>query len=131
MTQRVEWVPGNQPIPLDANTPPAILISGSLAVFAVDRETGERLHLFSVETGEPLLPLACPAGAAWDIVTIPLETSGLQTAVDLREWEQIFALENWLAKIGEALARFRDPGGKCSGSRRKNPAPQARPARGG
>ena len=110
MTQRVEWVPGNQPIPLDANTPPAILVSGSLAVFAVDRETGERLHLFSVETGEPLLPLACPAGAAWDIVTIPLETSGLQTAVDLREWEQIFAQENWLAKIGEALARFRDPG---------------------
>jgi NHLM bacteriocin system ABC transporter ATP-binding protein len=110
MTQRVEWVPGNQPIPLNANTPPAILISGSLAVFAVDRESGERLHLFSVETGEPLLPLACPAGAAWDIVTIPLETSGLQAAADLREWEQIFALENWLAKIGEALARFREPG---------------------
>ncbi len=89
MTQRVEWVPGNHPIPLDADTRPVILVSGSLAVFAVDRETGERLHLFSVEPGEPLLPLACPAGAAWDITAIPLETSCLQSAVDLREWEQI------------------------------------------
>ncbi len=110
MTQRVEWVPGNHPIPLDANTRPVILVSGSLAVFAVDRDTGERLHLFSVDTGEPLLPLECPAGAAWDITAIPLETSCLQDAVDLREWEQIFAQENWLAKIGEALGRFVDPG---------------------
>ncbi|MGA7413231.1 MAG: ATP-binding cassette domain-containing protein, partial [Bryobacteraceae bacterium] len=110
MTQRVEWVPGNHPIPLDANTPPTILVSGSLAVFAVDRETGERLHLFSVEVGEPLLPLACPTGAAWDITAIPLETSCLQNAAEMREWEQIFAQENWLAKIGEALGRFSDPG---------------------
>jgi NHLM bacteriocin system ABC transporter ATP-binding protein len=110
MTQRLEWVPGNHPIPLDANTSPAILVSGSLAVFAVDRETGERLHLFSVEVGEPLLPLACPDGPAWDIFAIPLETSCLQTTDDLREWEQIFAQENWLAKIGEALARFCDAG---------------------
>ncbi len=110
MTQRVEWVPGNHPIPVDANTQPTILVSGSLAVFAVDRETGERLHLFSIEAGEPLLPLACPVGAAWDITAIPLETSCLQSAVDLREWEQIFAQENWLAKIGEALGRFSDPG---------------------
>jgi NHLM bacteriocin system ABC transporter ATP-binding protein len=110
MTQRVEWVPGNHPIPLDANTQPVLLVSGSLAVFAVDRETGERLHLFSVEVGEPLLRMACPVGAAWDIVAIPLETSCLQAADDLREWEQIFAQENWLAKIGEALARFSEPG---------------------
>ncbi len=110
MMQRVEWVPGNHPIPLDIGTQPTILVSGSLAVFAVDRETGERLHLFSVDSGEPLLPLACPAGAAWDITAIPLETSCLQNAIDLREWEQIFAQENWLAKIGEALARFCDHG---------------------
>jgi len=110
MMQRVEWLPGNHPIPVDANTQPAIVVSGSLAVFAVDRETGERLYLFSVETGEPLLPLACPADAAWDIAAIPLETSCLQTAADLREWEEIFAEENWLENLGEALARFRDPG---------------------
>jgi NHLM bacteriocin system ABC transporter ATP-binding protein len=110
MQREAQWVPGNHPIAIDSDTPPSILAAGSLAVFAVDRETGERLHLFSVVCGEPLFPLACPAGARWDIRAVPLETSCLQPAADLRKWEEIFALENWLAKIGEALTRFGEPG---------------------
>jgi NHLM bacteriocin system ABC transporter ATP-binding protein len=104
------WVAGNQPIPADSSEAPATLVAGSLVVFAVDRETGERLHLFSIGPGEPLFPLACPAGAAWEIAVIPLETSCLQPAAERRDWEEAFALEDWLVKIGEALERFGDAG---------------------
>lgn len=108
MQREAQWVPGNHPIPLDSAFRPVTLVAGSLAVFAVDRETSERLHLFSVECGEPLFPIACPAGAAWDICAVPLETSCLQPTEDVRKWEEIFALENWLTKIGEALTAFGD-----------------------
>ena len=64
MTHPAQWVSGNQAIPLHTGTPPSTLASGSLAVFAVDKETGERLHLFSLEPGNPLLPLAVPVDAA-------------------------------------------------------------------
>jgi hypothetical protein len=107
MTHAAQWFPGNQAIPIGAGTPPATVASGSLAVFAVNRETGERLHLFSLISGDSLLPLAVPPDAAWEIAAVPLETTCLQPTADLREWECIFALENRLAKIGEPLARFR------------------------
>jgi NHLM bacteriocin system ABC transporter ATP-binding protein len=107
VTHAAQWFPGNHAIPIGAGMPPATVVSGSLAVFAVDRETGERLHLFSLISGDSMLPLAIPRDAAWEIAAIPLETSCLQPTADLREWERIFALENWLAKIGEPLALFR------------------------
>jgi NHLM bacteriocin system ABC transporter ATP-binding protein len=107
MTLPAQWVAGNRVIRLDDGMPPSTLVSGSLAVFAVDKGTGERLHLFSIESGDQLLPLSAPEGAAWEIAAVPLETSCLQPNGDVREWERIFALENWLTQIGKALARFR------------------------
>jgi NHLM bacteriocin system ABC transporter ATP-binding protein len=110
MTQPAQWVGGNRAIRLDDGWPVSTLVSGSVAVFAIDKGTGERLHLFSLEPGDQLLPLNAPADAAWDIAAVPLETSCLQPSGDLREWERIFALENWLTLIGKALARFRPAG---------------------
>ena len=111
MTLPLQWVPGNQAIPLDAATPPKTVVSGSLAVFAVDRESGERLHLFGLEPGDPLLPLAppphSPAEAAWELAAIPLEATALQDTGPEQEWQRIFTLENWLEKLGSALGRFR------------------------
>src|SRR5580692_8483431 len=112
MTHPAQWVPGNQAIALDGEMPPSALVSGCMAVFAVDKQTGERLYLFSLESGDQLMPLAAPAAAAWEIAAVPLETSCLQQAADLREWERIFAYENWLAKLGEALARLRPGSGE-------------------
>jgi NHLM bacteriocin system ABC transporter ATP-binding protein len=112
MTPEAQWVPGNQAITLDAGTPLAALVSGCMAVFAVDKETGERLHLFSLESGDMLMPLAVPPAAAWEIAAVSLETTCVQETADLHEWERIFAYENWLAKLGEALARLRPAAGE-------------------
>jgi NHLM bacteriocin system ABC transporter ATP-binding protein len=98
--------PGNQAIPLDADAPPRLLLAGSAAVFAVDRETGERVALFSIEPGEPVLPIACPDSTPWTLVAISLEPCVLESAGDEPEWKTIFALENWLAKLGEAASHF-------------------------
>ncbi len=107
MMQAAQWIAGNQSIPLNAATQPATLVSGSMAVFAIDQETDERLHLFSLEPGEPLLALDCPRDAAWQIAAYPLEMCSVQPADGLRDWEQVFARESWLSKLAEALARFR------------------------
>jgi len=106
LTQPLEWLAGNQPVQLDAGTRWCTVISGSFAVFAVDKETAERLHLFSVARGEPLLSIACPAGADWEIAAVPLEMSCLEAATGRRDRDETFAHENWLGKIGETLARF-------------------------
>jgi NHLM bacteriocin system ABC transporter ATP-binding protein len=100
------WFFGNQNLELNAETRPGLLVSGSVAVFAVDRETGERIYLFSIETGEPVLPIACPPDSPWRIVAVSLETSCVESPGDEPDWAVIFALENWLAKIGEAVSRF-------------------------
>ncbi|HKD08845.1 MAG TPA: NHLP bacteriocin export ABC transporter permease/ATPase subunit [Bryobacteraceae bacterium] len=108
--REARWLAGNQVIPIESINEPATLAIGSLAVFAVDRETSERLYLFGVQQSEPLFPLQVPADAAWDIAAVPLETSCLHPATERGDWEEVFALENWLRKIGEALARFSNPG---------------------
>lgn len=110
MIESPRWIPGNQPMPLDADATPALVLSGSAVVFAVDKETGARRPLFCVDPGEPLLPLPCPPGASWTIVAVPLTSSGLELGRDTREWAGVVALENWLAKIGEAFATFRETG---------------------
>jgi NHLM bacteriocin system ABC transporter ATP-binding protein len=97
---------GNQTLPLDAGTRPGLLTSGSVAVFAVDRETGERVPLFSIVAGEPLLPIACPPDAPWRVIAVSLEPCQVEDFEDEPDWKKIFALENWLAKIGEAVSRF-------------------------
>ncbi|MCU1237182.1 MAG: bacteriocin system transporter, ATP-binding protein [Candidatus Solibacter sp.] len=106
MTREPRWFAGNQTLPLNAETPPGLLVSGSIAVFAVDKETGERLHLFSIEAGEPVLPIACPADSLWQVVAVSLEPSCVESPENEPDWAVIFALENWLAKIGEAVSRF-------------------------
>ncbi len=110
MTREPRWFFGNETLPLDATTPPGLLISGSIAVFAVDKDTGERLYLFSIETGEPVLPIACPQDAPWRIVAVSLEASCVESSQGEPEWVVIFALENWLAKIAEAISRCCPPG---------------------
>jgi NHLM bacteriocin system ABC transporter ATP-binding protein len=98
------WVPGNRPIVLDSGVPSALVISGTAVVFAVDKASGVRRQLFCVDPGEPLMALAGPPDAGWTIVAVPLESSGLQLGNDTSEWAHVVALENWLAKIGEAFA---------------------------
>src|SRR5262245_17172820 len=71
---------------------------------AVDKDTGERLYLFSIETGEPVLPISCPQDAPWQIVAVSLETSCVESSEGEPDWAVIFALENWLAKIAEAIS---------------------------
>jgi NHLM bacteriocin system ABC transporter ATP-binding protein len=110
MTQTAQWLAGNQAIALNAATPPGTLVSGSAEVFAVDRATGERLNLFSIEPGEPILPIVNSVAMDWDLLAITLETSCVEPAGEAPEWAVIFALENWLAKIGSALALFRNAG---------------------
>jgi NHLM bacteriocin system ABC transporter ATP-binding protein len=105
VTREPQWYFGNQTLSLDATTPPGLLISGSVAVFSVDRDTGERLYLFSIESGEPVLPIPCPHDAPWQIVAVSLETSCVEASEGEPEWALIFALENWLAKIAEAISR--------------------------
>jgi NHLM bacteriocin system ABC transporter ATP-binding protein len=106
MTRELRWFSGNQTLPLDAESLPGRLVSGSVAVFAVDKETGERLQLFSIEAGEPVLPIPCPPDAPWRIVAVSLEISCVESPEGEPEWAVIFALENWLAKIAEAVSRF-------------------------
>jgi NHLM bacteriocin system ABC transporter ATP-binding protein len=108
MIQSLQWLAGNQAITLNAETPPGTLVSGAAEVFAVDRATGERLNLFSIEPGEPILPIVTSADADWDLLAITLEPSSVEDAGDAPEWAVIFALENWLAKIGSTLALFRN-----------------------
>lgn len=110
MIQSLQCLAGNQAITLNAETSPGTLVSGSAEVFAVERATGERLNLFSIEPGEPILPIVNSADADWDLLAITLETSSVEPAGDAPEWAAIFALENWLAKIGSALALFRNAG---------------------
>ncbi len=103
MIARTYWLPGNRPLVLDSTVPSAFAISGSAVVFAVDKATGVRRPLFSVDPGEPLLPLPSPPDAVWVIVAVPLESSGLELGQETHEWAGVVALENWLAKIGEAF----------------------------
>lgn len=110
MIQTLQWLAGNQAIALNSETRPGTLVSGSAEVFAVDRATGERLNLFSIEPGEPILPIVCPADADWDLLAITIETSSVETDGYAPEWAGIVALENWLAKIGSALALLRNAG---------------------
>jgi NHLM bacteriocin system ABC transporter ATP-binding protein len=105
MRREPRWFFGNQTLQLNAETPPGLLVSGSVVVFAVDKETGERLYLFSIEPGEPVLPISCPPDAPWKIVAVSLETSCVESPEGEPDWAVIFALENWLAKIGEAVSR--------------------------
>ncbi len=110
MTGEPQWVPGNRAIPLGEGMPPTALVSGSLAVFAVDRETGQRLHLFPVSQGDVLLPAGKSGDSMWEIVAVPLETSCLATMTEPDEWERGIALENWLTKLGGAMVELRPPG---------------------
>jgi hypothetical protein len=57
MRQDERWFRGNHAIPIDLNTEPGLLIAGSAEVFVVDKKSGERRHLFSIETGGPILPV--------------------------------------------------------------------------
>jgi len=111
MIQSVQWLAGNQTITLNGETPPGTLVSGSAEVFAVDRATGERLNLFSIEPGEPILPIVTGADADWELLAITLENTCVEAAGEATEWAAIFALENWLVKIGSALALFRNAEG--------------------
>jgi NHLM bacteriocin system ABC transporter ATP-binding protein len=104
MKQDERWFPGNYLIPIHLNTEPGLLIAGSAEVFVVDRETGERRHLFSIETGGPILPVPCPPEASWDIVALTLEDTCVSTAALAPEWAAIVALDNWLSRIAEALS---------------------------
>ncbi len=106
MTREPRRLAGNQTLSLDGATQPGMLVSGAMAVFAVDKETGERLHLFSIDPGEPVLPIACPADGSWRLVAVSLEDSCIESPQDEPDWAVIFALENWLAKVAEAVSRF-------------------------
>src|SRR5689334_11825387 len=106
MSRSREWISGNQVLPLDSGTEPATLISGSIAVFASDKQSGQRLHLFSIDPGDPVLPMACPAEGAWRLIAVPLEASCLQYQDDCAEWESTVARGVWLEKIGEAISVF-------------------------
>lgn len=110
MTHGSHPIAGNQPISLDSNHQPALLTSGSAVVFAVDRETGERIHLFSLDAGDPVLALAGAGESAWNMVAVPLETGTLQPLGGLRDGAGVFALENWLAKAAESVASLRPAG---------------------
>lgn len=105
MSREPRWFFGNQTLELNTDTPPGLLVSGSVAVFAVDKETGERLYLFLIETGEPVLPISFPPDAPWKIVAVSLETSCVESPEGEPDWAVIFALENWLAKIAQAVSR--------------------------
>lgn len=110
MTHGARLIAGNQPISLDSEFQPALLASGSAVVFAVDRQTGERIHLFSLDAGDPVLALAGPVESAWDVVAVPLEIGTLQPLGGLHQAAGVFALENWLARVGEAVTSLRPAG---------------------
>ena len=94
---------GNQTIPLDREAPPRLLLAGSAAVFAVDRETGERFHLFSIEPGEPVLPIDSPADGPLEPDRDFARAVRARIGRDEPEWKTIFALENWLPKWARRL----------------------------
>ncbi len=106
MRQIPHWFSGNEVIPLDSGTQPGLLVSGSVVIFAVDKESGQRVHLFSIEPGEPVLPVPCPPDAAWRIVAVPLEESCVEFRKEDQEATDFFALEGWLTRISEAMLRF-------------------------
>ena len=102
VTQPSQWVAGNKTLLLDANTPAATIVSGSMAVFAIPRgeEPGERIYLFSLAAGNSLWPVSLPEGAAgWGLLCVPLEA----TCLNAPDRKPLFALEDWLGKLGEAL----------------------------
>ena len=105
MRRRREWISGNQVVPLDSGLEAWTLVSGSVAVFATDKQSGQRVHLFSVEPGDPVLPVACPAESGWRVIAVPLETSCLQYQDDV-EWEGTVARGIWLEKLAEAMSRL-------------------------
>ncbi len=114
MTQPSQWVAGNKTLLLDANTPAATIVSGSMAVFAIPRgeEPGERIYLFSLAAGNSLWPVSLPEGAAgWELLCVPLEA----TCLNAPDRKPLFALEDWLGKLGEALLRIapRSPAENC------------------
>ena len=100
------WISGNEVIPLNAATRMGILISGSAVVFAVDRQTSERVHLFSMETGDSIPAISCTADDDWHFILVPLETSCIE---DVEEDLSLVALENSVCKLGEAIAQFSSP----------------------
>ena len=106
MRPRPHWFSGNEVIPLDTGTQPGALVSGSAVVFAIDNETGQRVHLFSVQPGDPVLPVSCPPESAWQLIVVPLETSCIEFLKDDGQTADSFALENWLSRIAEAMSRF-------------------------
>src|SRR5215831_200043 len=106
MRRSREWISGNQVIPLDSEMEAATLISGSIAVFASDKQSGARVHLFSIDPGDPVLPIACRAESAWRLIAVPLEASCLDYQEDGAEWESTVARGIWLEKIGEAISVF-------------------------
>src|SRR5438270_12708243 len=93
-------------MPLDSIDCLNLLVSGSMAVFAIDRETGERVHLFVIKQGEPILPITSPSDAPWRLIAVSMEPCHVESSADDPDWKTIFALENWLAKIGEAVSQF-------------------------
>jgi NHLM bacteriocin system ABC transporter ATP-binding protein len=101
---------GNEIIALDPGTRSGLLVSGSAVVFAVDKSTGERLYLFSINPGEPVRPIVCPPDAAWTIVVVALEASCLESADDAPDWVEIVALHTWLERIAEAVSRVVESG---------------------
>ena len=100
----MEWLQGNQAIPIDSARR-ATVIYGTLGIFAIDRETSERLHLFSIGPGK-LLPFFRAAGEQWEISAISLEPSCLREESALRDWEETSAMEDSLLSIGAALTRL-------------------------
>lgn len=100
------WFSGNEIIPLDSGIEPGLLVSGSFVVFAVDTATSQRVHLFSIAPGEPVLPISCPPEAAWRLVAVPLETSCIEFEKDESGAGSAFATEIWLTRIAEAMSTF-------------------------
>jgi NHLM bacteriocin system ABC transporter ATP-binding protein len=107
MTHGARLIAGNQTIRLDAEHPPSLLTSGSAVVFAVDRDNGERTHLFSLDAGDPVLALGGDGESGWHVMAVPLEPGTLQPLGGLRDGAGAFALENWLGKIAGAVASLR------------------------
>jgi NHLM bacteriocin system ABC transporter ATP-binding protein len=83
-----------------------VLVSGCGVVFAVDKQTSERVHLFTVEPGDSIPVISCTPGEDWQFVLVPLETSCIE---DVAEDLILAAQENSVCKLGEAIAQFSGP----------------------
>lgn len=110
----MKWFPGNYAIRIAADTEPSIVTAGAAEVFVADRASGERWHVFSIDTGGPLLPLPIPPDARWEIVAVTLEPTCVSSEELEPEWAAIIALDNWLSIIGDAFGRLRPANGLLS-----------------